>query len=268
MILNILLFISISWTSWAVGPKSAADFSSSKCQTEFQELLKNKSWDKEKFRPHVADSYQESIYRNLSTKIGEWIDIKLIDKKSPEIYLLKNNAITHYRYNSFCTLITESKSWPWHLEKIFSTPSTQNWDNDNLTKLVSSGKRGMIYNWSPRFSYSVYDLPRMKKLAEKHGYEFTAVVDPRASSEEIIGALEVMNSKINTSPKMKRNVASQTHYFRNVSTDLYMRNGFNHFPTTYIYNKNQIHSRWIVGIMTDQGLKAMADTLSIELGGK
>lgn len=269
MFLSMLFILSTGWsTSWAAEHKTIADFTVHECQKNFIELAKSKSWDQENYRQHVSGPYQQTVYRNLSKTLGQWIDVKFKEKAPPEIYQLNNTTIIHYSFNSSCEVITKNESWPWHLERVFLKKMDEDWTNEDLNKLVSSGKKGMIYYWSPRFSYSVYDLPRMEKLAAGLGYEFTALADPRASKEEILGALEVMRKKTKPLHYANRQLASKQQFSRNISTDLYMRNGFNHFPTTYIYNKQKIHSRWIVGLMTDAGLKNMADTFSNELAGK
>ena len=265
MLLGILFALT---TAGASEPQSVADLSAMKCQKEFQAFVKSKSWDSEKIRPHVADSYKQTAYRSLSQNIGQWIDIKLEDKKSPDIFHLNDSVITHYSFNSTCSLVTKNEEWPWHLQKIFTVKTSEDWSNDDLRKSVAAGKKGMIYYWSPRFSYSVFDLPRMARLAKKWGYEFTAVVDPRASQLEVQGALEVMLKKNSKPDKLNRALASKSYFNRNVSTDLYMRSGLNHFPVTYIYNKQKIHPRWIVGIMNDKGAQNMADTFANELAGK
>lgn len=252
----------------ATETQSIGDLFAMKCQNEFQAFVKSKSWDSEKIRSHVADSYKQTAYRSLSQNIGQWIDIKLEEKKSPEVFHLNDSVITHYSFNSDCNLVTKNEEWPWHLQKVFNAKTSEDWSNDDFSKLVANGKKGMIYYWSPRFSYSVFDLPRMERLAKKWGYEFTAVVDPRASQSEVRDALDVMLKKNSRPDKLSRALASKTYFNRNVSTDLYMRSGLNHFPVTYIYNKQKIHSRWIVGIMNDKGAQSMADTFANELAGK
>lgn len=172
-------------------------------------------------------------------------------------------TLTRFSFDKFCTVVTKAEELPWELEDIFGRKTAEDWDNESLKALVNAGKKGMIYFWSPKFVYSVYDLPRMEKLAKKFGYEFTAVVDPRATKEEIEGALEVMRKKSHS--KVDRDVASKKSFLRSTSMDLYMRSGFNHFPVTYIYNNKNIHPRWITGIMKDNGVKVMADTFAGEL---
>lgn len=233
------------------------------CQKEFVQLAQEKGWDKENYREQVSGSYNKTAYRNLSSKIGEWVEVQVVSKKSPEVLLVQDASLTRFSFDKNCKVVSKNEAWPWHVEEVFSLKTAEDWGNDDLKNQVSSGKKGMIYYWSPRFSYSVYDLPRAEKLAKKFGYEFIPVVDPRASKDEVLQALEVMYKKMEM--KKVRQVASAKAYNRNVSIDLFMRSAFNHFPIVYVYNNKKIHSRWITGIMTDKGLQSMAETFSSEL---
>lgn len=231
-----------------------------RCQKEFKSLVGEKKWDKEMFREHISSS-RETVYRNLSHVIGEWVEVHIKDDTSPEVYLLKEASIKRFSFDKGCDLKISPESLPMEFEKAYTKKTAEDWGDAELKALLSSGKKGMIYYWSPKFVYSLNDLNRMEKLAKKFGYEFTAVVDPRATKEEIEDALDVLKKNSGK----KRKVASATTFLRNTSIDLYMRGGFNHFPVTYIYNNQMIHPRWVTGIMTDNGLKAMADTLAGEL---
>lgn len=234
-----------------------------KCQKEFEQMAQEKGWDKENYREQVASSFKKTAYRNLSTKIGEWVEVQLVSKSSPEVLFVQDNAMTRFSFDKNCKVVTKNEAWPWHVDEVFGVKTPEDWSNEDLRTQVASGKKGMIYYWSPRFSYSVYDLPRVEKLAKEFGYEFIPVVDPRASKAEVMGALDVMYKK--TKIKKIRKLASAKEYNRNVAMDLYMRSAFNHFPIVYVYNNNKIHSRWITGIMTDKGLQSMAETFSSEL---
>lgn len=236
-------------------------FTDMKCQKEFQKMAAEKFWDKEMFREQVS-SYNETVYRNLSHTIGEWVEVHLKPKASAEVMLIKDTTLTRVTFNSSCDAQVKNENLPWDLDKIFNKKTAEDWTNDDLRNLVSSGKRGMIYYWSPKFTYSVYDLPRVEKLARKFGYEFTSVVDPRASKEEVEGALEVMK-KYNHSKI--RGVASNKSFNRNLAMDIHMRGGFNHFPVVYVYNNKMIHPRWITGVMKDNGLRTMANEMAGEL---
>lgn len=234
-----------------------------KCQKEFEQMVQEKGWDKENYREQLASSFNKTAYRNLSTKIGEWVEVQLVSKNSPEVLFVQDNSMTRFTFDKNCKVMSKNEAWPWHVDEVFSLKTPEDWTNDNLREQVSSGKKGMIYYWSPRFVYSVYDLPRAERLAKKFGYEFVSVVDPRASKAEVMEALNVMYKKSNI--KNLRSLASAKGMNRNVAMDLYMRSAFNHFPIVYVYNNKKIHPRWITGIMTDKGLQSLAETFSSEL---
>lgn len=260
LIQSLILLMAQSFELHASESLPWKKFETMKCQKEFVKMAEEKMWDKEIFREHVS-SYNDTVYRNLSSTVGEWIEVHFKNNAPAEVVFLKDTTLTRFSYDSSCDLKVKNEALSWDLNKVFSKKTAEDWSNEDLKNTIASGKKGMIYYWSPRFSYSVYDLPRMERLARKFGYEFTAVVDPRASKEEVLGALDVMKTKF----KMNRALASQKSFFRNTSTDIYMRSGFNHFPVTYVYTNNMIHPRWITGIMKDNGLKVMADTMVGEL---
>lgn len=237
------------------------------CQKEFKQYIHTRQWDGEMFREIVGDSYKEKVFKNYPIEIGQWLEIRFTEKKAPTILELKDEEIIKHSFEKNCKISSYKQPWPWFLEKVFKTSTTKDWRNDDLKKLVSTGKKGFIYFWSPRFNYSVTDMPRVKQMAKDLGYDFTAIVDPRASEEEIKGALDVLKSK--NKSIFNRSLASTHDYKRGVSTDIYMRNGFNHFPVIYVYDNYQIHPKWITGVMNKEGLKEMAETFSKELrGGK
>ena len=236
-----------------------------KCQKEFNQIANDKNWNQEKYREHVSGSYKEIVFRNQSNVIGEWLEVHLTSQASPVMFFIKDSSITKFSFDITCQVLITNENWPWHIEKIFMQKNNEDWSNDDLKSLVMNGKKGMVYTWSPKFVFSVYELPKMEKLAKKLGYEFTALVDPRASKKEIDGALEVMYKK--NEKKYRRQLATKYSYLRNTSSDLYMRGEFNHFPATYIYNNKKIHSRWITGVMKENGIKSLAKTYSDELKG-
>ena len=199
-------------------------------------------------------------------KIGEWIEIHSKPKQSLEIVLLENQKFKRVSFNASCEAITKDEELPWHLEKFYSKsiPDIDNWSDDDLKKSVSSGGNGLIYYWSPKFTYSVVDLPRVEALAKKLGLQFIPVVDPRAESHEITASLEVVFKK-NDKAKKNRSLASKYNVNRNVSLDIYMRNGFNHFPVSFIYSNKKIHPRFITGVMTDEGEANLVKTYLSEL---
>lgn len=236
------------------------------CTSEIKKILEERNDLLAEFRTHISSAPSLEVYRAPSRQKGEWLEIHFINKTIPEMFIIGNNELKKISFNDQCLPKIQNENWPFELEKVLKNKTAQDWNNDLLYKLVDSGKKGWIYSWSPRFVYSVLDMPRVEKLAYKFGYEFIPVVDPRASHDEVLGALKVMQRENNAIiSKELRKLASEESYLRNTSTDLYMRNGFNHFPIIYVYNNGKIHSRFITGVMTEKGLKSMANTFSTEL---
>ncbi|MDO9184333.1 MAG: hypothetical protein Q7U04_18100, partial [Bacteriovorax sp.] len=234
-----------------------------KCQKEFLEFIDVETIDKkEGGRQIVADSYDEVVYRNVSDKIGAWTEVHLLEKKTPYIYKIEDENIMKYSFDENCQKISENSQWPSLLEKVLSRVQPEDFKNDNLRSFVGTQKKGVIYNWSPKFSYSVFLLPKIEKLAKELGYEFIAVVDPRSSNKEIAASLKIIAKKL---PANSRLLASENKINRNVSIDLFMRSGFNHYPVTFVSNKGKIHPHFITGIMTDEGFKDLFKIYTEEL---
>lgn len=264
----LVLFILLS----LIKPGMTADkspwlnFDNQICQREFLGYLAKNSWDKEEFLQQVGGSYKELVYRNISKIVGEWVELHQTKGKVPEIIWLKNQKFSRVSFNSTCEALIKDEPYPWYLEKIYNTKTSDDWSDADLIKVLSLNEKGIIYFWSPKFSYSVFDLPRVEGLAKALGYTFIPVVDPRASTEEILGALDVLNQK--NIKKNNRNLASKYSINRNVSMDIFMRNGFNHFPVTFVFNNKKIHPRFITGVMTNEDSKKLFETFSFELKGE
>ena len=233
-----------------------------KCKKEFAKLAAMDNFQDEKFREQVG-TFNSKVYRNLSSVLGRWYEVHMTEMASPVVYIVSDTIIEKKSFDQKCNILSAPESWPVEMADVMDVKTPEDWSNEDLRKQIARGKPGMIYYWSPKFSYSVYDMPRVEKLAQENGYEIIAVVDPRASKKEVEGAMKVLNKSLKK--KSDRNLASTKTYLRNTSTDLFMRSGFNHFPVTYIYNNNKIHPRWITGIMTDEGLKSMAQEFVGEL---
>ena len=265
VLLILTLFFATTYSSSSLRAQSLMPwkaFSQARCSGEFQKFADKEMWLNDKFSIQVPESYNKQTFRNQSKTIGVWVEIIFSEKESPIIVKINDDRFQSTGFDKNCQPEILDTKWPWHLSDVFESKNNNNWNNKNLKKIIASGKKGVIYNWSPRFAYSVGDLPRIEKLARRLGYEFTAVVDPRATQSEVTGALGSLAKKHKT---FERNLASAESYHRNVSSDLFMRNGFNHFPVIYVYGENKIHPRWVTGVMTDNGLKEMLSTYSAEL---
>lgn len=261
----LLFFISLMKPGMAAVKSPWLNFDNQSCQREFLGYLAKNNWDKEEFLQQVGGSYKELVYRNISKIIGEWVELHQTKGKSAEIITLINQKMSRVSFNSSCEVAIKDEPMPWFLEKVFNKKTPDDWGDAELIKTLSSNEKGIIYLWSPRFAYSVFDLPRVETLAKQLGYYFIPVVDPRASSEEVRAALEILNEK--KFQKNSRNLASKFSINRNVSMDIFMRNGFNHFPVTFVFNNKKIHPRFITGVMTNEDSKKLFETFSNELKG-
>ena len=251
-------FLLISIKPLFGSTKPWPQFENLKCKSEFNKVLIENKWSEEKFTNQIPSSFNQSAFRNMSQKIGDWIEVQVKADLSPEIVHLKDQKFKRFSFNSQCEVLSKDESLPWHLERVYNKKNNDmnNWDDEDLKKVVSQTAKGLIYYWSPKFAYSVVDIPRVEKLAKRLGLSFIPVVDPRASEQEISGALEVL---FNKEKKLSQSRALASKYIvnRNVSLDLYMRNGFNHFPVSFVFSEGRIHSRFITGVMTDAGEKAL-----------
>lgn len=232
------------------------------CVPQFEKFSSEMKLDTISFREEPGSSYKESVFRSLPKKVGVWTEIHLSEKSSPYILQIENDKMLKYSFDSSCSLRVTNELWPAHIEKFFSRTMPEDWGNNDLVNLISTQKKGVIYSWSPKFSYSVLMLPEVERQALSMGYEFISVVDPRASREEILESLKVLPKNI---AKKMRALANDKKFNRNVSYDLFMRTAFNHYPVTFVYDKGQLHPRTIIGVMTEVGFRDLANTFVSEL---
>lgn len=236
------------------------------CQKEFKELAKTEKFSEQQFKSVLADRWNQTFFRSVSSRMGEGIELQFEPKKAPVILKIGHQKLERLTFNKECSVERTSANLPWHLEKAFSEKkSLPRFDDQALKQIVDSGKPAVIYSWSPKYAYSVYDLPRVKRIAEKLGYQFIAVADPRISESELQSSLKNSFRKIAPQDIISRKLASEKDLPVNVSYELYFRGGFNHFPFTYIVNKGKIHPRYIVGVMMDEGYSEMMKTFMKEL---
>lgn len=236
------------------------------CKKEFMEFAKAEKFSEHPFKSVLADRWNQTFFRSVSKKMGEGIELHFEPKKAPVILKIGLQQMEKITFSKDCTPVKTTASLPWHLEKAFGEKkSLPRFDDYALKQIVDSGKPAVIYSWSPKYAYSVYDLPRVKKIAEKLGYQFIAVADPRISESELQSSLNNSFKKIAPKDIISRKLASEKDLPVNVSYELYFRGGFNHFPFTYVVNNGKIHPRYIVGVMKDEGYREMMKTFMKEL---
>lgn len=236
------------------------------CLKEFEKFSQSQQLFQKDMREVVSDGHKETVFRNYSNPIGQWREIHRTEGKAPFVLELNDEKIVKHSFNEDCKLVSSDEPLPFILQKVFVTKTPEDWKNEDLRAVVNSGKKGMIYTWSPKFIYSVEWYPQAEKMAHAMGFEFVPVVDPRVSKNEIEAAFKHMQ-KISNDKRLERTFASwaKPKFHRNLSTDLYMRSGFNHFPVTYIYHHKKIHPRFITGVMTETDFVKMSKDYAGEL---
>ncbi len=264
MTLKLFSLIFFSWTFSAQASKPWEDLKNLKCSTEFHSLVQKENWISQNYKQHVSMSPKVKVYRNFSSTIGVWHELHLSENEAPVIYKVNDNELMKLSFNKQCGVIETKEQWPYEVASFLSNQKEEDFTNASLKSVISSGKSGWIYFWSPKYTYSVTDMPRVERMAKEFKMEFIPVVDPRATQAEIEGALDVLKSQDKEASKL-RSLASESAMKKNMSTDLYMRNGLNHFPVIYVYSKNKIPDRYITGVMTREGLRSMSSTFIKEL---
>jgi len=115
-------------------------------------------------------------------------------------------------------------------------------DDKKLEKLVSSGRTGLIYVWSPEMVYSAQYYKYFRDTAKKMGIKFTAVIDPRSKAQDIDRAVQ----RFGIPPEnLKLN-----------SVEIYMRNATVHYPTSVVYAHGKMSPTVIVGVMQKKDIEA------------
>lgn len=236
------------------------EISGFKCQKEMESLIQERNWNNLKYRSSIPDHSHQYFYRSLSPQIGKGLEIQISTKEPPAILNIHDQKISKYKFSENCKWQISEEKMPWHLEKFF-TNLEGHFSDYQLKKILDSNKAALIYSWSPKYSYSVYDLPKIAKIAKKLNFDFYPVVDPRVDASEIKDSLKRIENEI----LPIRQIASHLPIAKNVSMELYFRGGFNHFPITYIISNKKINPRFIIGVMKDEGYTKMIKDLAAEL---
>ncbi len=229
------------------------------CNKEIQSLLKGYSLEKGEWRKTLPDSISYDGWRFHPQTVGKWVELQ---KSSDQIILRKFNG------ENFLEAVSDKKckfeflpmKMSWYLEKIWKQKTDLDFDDIKLEKLLSENSKAVIYLWSPKFSYSLTFYNKAKATAEKLGYKFIPLLDPRANTSEAKAAQDVFFAS-----GFKRDLASNFINSKMFSYDLFLRNGFNHFPVTFITGNKKIHPRFMTGLMTEEGMIKMVKDLEKEL---
>lgn len=231
-----------------------AELLQAKCQRGVEQALsagvwrKNESW----VRRVDANSMAKS-YRRARSEIGSWVDLEVTD--SGEVTVtessLKSRIVSRWKENCQIQSVTLS---PLELASV----ETKGFRDGDLSKLLASKKKAMIYLWSPRFVYSAGALPYFALAAKRQGFDFIPLLDPRESVKLADQRLNIAKSQLEQSLK-ERSMASirseavfpQMELTRKLlSLEVFRANGFNHFPVAYLVENGRFNPRPLIGVLT------------------
>lgn len=239
-------------------------FQNAHCSIQLKSFIQKNKLDDTSFREVLGDSYNDLAFRTNSNEIDNTFEFHFTNQQLNKIVHLQNGKLEIANIDKeTCKIDFQNQSFPWYVQKIFNDKRSNDFTDSDLKELVSNTQNGLIYFWSPKFSYSVEYLPEIYKIAKKLKLNLTIIADPRVSNEEINQAInKVFNLNTN---KIVRTIASEDKIKIMKSYDLFMRNGFNHFPVMYYYNNKKVHPHWITGLMTTGGIREMTQSFQKEL---
>jgi hypothetical protein len=209
-----------------------------KCDKEVSAILKKA--ESKNFWTSVRTSQGTLVDQSPTKEIGTWV-AKFKDQGNvTKIKILSPKDVTVFTFAKDCSVneSTEASNLIAH-DKIKKDPKKYFTDKD-LAKLVDADK-GLIYVWSPRFVYSIDELPRVKKLAQEMGLKFTAVLARNVTAGELAR---------NDLAKIDR-----AHRRLNASVELLMQKADLHSPTILVYKKGEILGTPVVGVYTKDALR-------------
>ncbi len=236
------------------------------CKTEVQKELEkffvgvSPDWER------TADpSFDTQAFRTPTAKTGEWYELQITEKGIPKLFFYSSAKNFTSSWSQTCKVAT-TKMPGLGFFKLTGSDKSEIYGDADLAKLIAGKKTAMIYVWSPRMVYSVTEFPRMRALAEKRKMEFVPVLDPLVSIKEARAAMK--KAGIDVKVKMtiaQREPSSVALYKRLNSVELYMRNGTLHFPTVFLTANGKVHSRRVIGVMTNDGMNESLDEMMGEL---
>lgn len=180
-------------------------------------------------------------FRTPTTTMGRWLELNIDAIGTPILYDVTNSKKDVVEFTPNCkTKVSAGLG----MDFSASHPDTGGkWFNDkDLQKLVSSGKTGLIYVWSPEMTYSAQYYKYFRDTAKKMKMEFVAVIDPRSKSVDIEKAFQ--------------NYGIPPNNIKMNSVEIYMRNATIHYPTSLVYAHGKISPRVIVGVLQKPDIEA------------
>jgi hypothetical protein len=264
LIVSFVLSLSLRGFGADVLPKDS--YTDYKCKSEVQTELtklfvgKDPAWDR------TADpSFDTQAFRTPMSKVGEWYELQITEKGLPKLLFYSSAKTSTWTWNKTCKA-ANTKGPGLEFFKPVAGSKSEAYGDADLAKLMSEKRTAMIYVWSPRMVYSVTEFTRVRALAEKRKMEFIPVLDPMVEVKEARAALKKagIDFQIKTASG-QREPSSVALYKRMNSVELYMRNGTLHFPTIFLSANGKLHTRRLVGVLTNDDLNKSLDEMTGEL---
>ena len=258
--ISVLLFLSFLSLNIAANPFDEKLI----CKGEIKKLVNIETSGE--WRNTFPDNVLFHAMRFHPQKLGNWIEIQ----NSSKIVVVRKfdgQKFNQYSFDEKCKMKDEIFQLPRHLTDIWKNKTIEDFDDEQLRKLVDDKGKKIFYLWSPTFSYSVEFYPYAEEYSRKMGASFIPLLDPSVNKIEALAALnrsfEIYNSKKNNS--INRKLANSLTMQKNYAFDFYMRFGFSHYPVMYLSQNGKIHPRWMTGVMTKNGFIRFSNQLFKEL---
>lgn len=264
LIASFVLGLSLRSFGADVLPKDS--YTDYKCKAEVQtELAKIFAGNAPAWERTADPSFDTQSFRTPMLKVGEWYELQITEKGMPKLLFYSSVKTSTWNWNKTCKA-ANIKGPGLEFFKTTAGAKNETYGDADLTKLMGDKKTAMIYMWSPRMVYSVTEFTRVRALAEKRKMEFIPVLDPMVDVKEARAALKKagIDFQIKTASS-QREPSSVALYKRMNSVELYMRSGTLHFPTIFLTSNGKLHSRRLVGVLTNQDLNTSLDEMTGEL---
>lgn len=207
--------------------------------------------DQPQWRKVLGPAYDVTAFRSPTENVGEWIEMHVPDKGTPDFTFVSAKANVYHSWNAKNCKAKEVKEKGFTFFTPEKNPQGELFTDKSLANLLAGNKKGLIYIWSPRMVYSVTEFRNFRDVAKKKGWEFIALLDPQVSDSDAKAAAS------------KYQLEYQGR--RLASVDLYMREGLLHYPSVYVYNNGKLHPDRLIGVLTQKDLGDLAEQKMGEL---
>jgi hypothetical protein len=180
----------------------------------------------------------ERVYRKR-IGIGEWIEANInTDGLDSKFYFINEMQTKLVSFDSYCQASVKNISLG-VLDK-FKNLDSSYFSNLDLKKITLSGKKYIIYVFSPRMIYSLTEMDRAYKIAKKQNAVFVPVF-----SFEYKPNVEKIR-------QLAGSLSKSMEFKKQGSLDLFLLQAEEHYPTLFVINNKKMSTKKIQGVMPDK----------------